>query len=125
MREPTILDKLFGDANEHFIGDELNQDKMQTLNTLRDICYKLSTTDRDIKYTARPFDNTRMVASVIVDLPDVYAFEEEAKELISKAFAVADSVTISTSPGNLRFAFSVKKMWNTYHYEDYTPYDEI
>ncbi|MCR4772169.1 MAG: hypothetical protein K5855_07650, partial [Oscillospiraceae bacterium] len=76
-----------------------------------------------IKYTPRPFDNRRISASVIVDLPDVHAFEKkEAKELVSQAFTAADSVITSTSPGNLRIAFLVKKMWNTYHYEDYTPY---
>ncbi len=125
MKEPSIWDKVFGDANEHFVGDELNRDKLQTLNTLRDLCYKLSAIDRTIKYTPRPFDNRRISASVIVDLPDVHAFEKkEAKELVSQAFTAADSVITSTSPGNLRIAFLVKKMWNTYHYEDYTPYGE-
>ena len=118
--EPTVEEKIFMDANEYFVGDVLNEDKLNELNKLRDICHKLSRLDSRIKYKAHPFSNKSKNAMVMLDFPEVYSsWNRSVKNLFSAAINMADGIITSTTVNGLRVSLSLSDMWTEYHYDDF------
>lgn len=118
-KDVDLYDKVFGDANERFVGEVLNEEKMKALTMLRKICADLAERDRQIKYKAYPFSNRSQNGTVILDLPQVaFCTDKRVMRGIADALSIADDVGTSVLGNGLRISFGIQDMWKDFHYEE-------
>ena len=107
------------DANDHFYGTELDEAKMERLNTLRDLCREIAETDPSIKNTYTFFDNTMRNGAVKLDFP-ILSFNQKRGVLknLSVLFETADAFVLSgMGESRIRLTFLIHDMW-TQHIDD-------
>ncbi len=115
---PNDEEMIFGDANERFIGEELDEEKMDKLNKLKVICVEIGTREPEIRYRACAFSNLERNASVMLDFPRVYfGTEKGVMLLIAEAMGVADYFSTSTLGDGLRLTFGIHDMWSKFRYD--------
>ena len=116
-KKADFNERVFGDANERFVGDVLNEEKMKTLTKLRAVCREISEREPRIKYTAQPFSNRSENAFVALDFPKVlFCADAAVLNRISEACAIATDICTSTLTGGLRITFGINDMWTEFHY---------
>jgi len=118
MGKPTEEEMIFGDANERFRGDVLDGAKAERLNRLHEICTAIAKRDKGLKYKEQAFSRESRNGTLILDFPSVWVgLDEETNRLLSRLFAEADDVGISTLGGRLRLSFGVQDIWAEFHYD--------
>ena len=109
------------DDNEHFLGIDLNEEKMQRLNAMRDLCVAIADKERGIKNRFRPFTNKERHGSVSLELKSpVWSFDPTVAKLLSKLFAMSDgfAATIVEGTDTIRLTFDVRDMWTQHGYDN-------
>lgn len=118
MHKPIDEESIFDD-DELFVGETLNDRKMDQLVALRELCLDISNAEPSIKYDAYPFSNHSQNGIVILDFPEIlFCASRRVMVRLSKAISLADDITMSTLGGGIRFSFGVQNMWADFHFED-------
>ena len=109
------------DDTEHFLGEKLNEKKMERLNAMRDLCAALADKESGIRHRFRPFTNKDRHGSVALELKSpVWTFDLSVTKLLSRLFDMTDSfaAAIVEETGAIRLTFDVQNMWTKYGYDN-------
>lgn len=109
------------DDIEHFLGIELNEEKMERLNAMRDACRRIAELEPQISNPFYPFDNKQRNASVKLETKNpLWTFNPDAIRLLSELFSLADNVSICVVDGTdtIRIMFSITDMWSKFGYDN-------
>lgn len=109
------------DDNEHFLGIELNAEKMAKLNEMRGLCAELAEKESGIRHRFRPFTDKDRHGSVALELKSpVWTFDPSVTKLLSRLFEMTDSfaAAIVEETGVIRLTFDVQNMWTKYGYDN-------
>ena len=106
------------DDNEHFLGEELDQEKMDRLNRLRDLSARFAKGERGVSYSAFPFSNRSRNAMITIDVPSVFfTASSRSMQTISEITALSDFVSFAVvADGKIRIGFGVHDMWTKFGY---------
>ena len=107
------------DNNEHFLGEDLDQGKLNRLNRIKSLCLEISGMDNRIQYTAYPFDNRSRNGFAILDLPKLlFCTDEKLIRRLADLFYASDFVSLSTLSGALRISCGIHDMWSKWGYDN-------
>lgn len=116
-KKADFEERVFGDANERFVGDVFDDEKMKEYTKLRNICLEITRIDHSVKHNYIPFSNRSMNALVSLEFPSVFLCgNAKVIRRLSAAFAIADDVWTSTLTGGLCITFGIRDMWTEFHY---------
>ena len=104
------------DENDSFRGHELNMEKLDKLNRLRDLCVKAAEIDGRIKSIPFPFSSASRHGVLALELPYVYGSgDARIRAILSALYTETNDFTIAyTEDGNIRLSFSIFDMWDTW-----------
>lgn len=109
------------DDNEHFLGIELNAEKMAKLNEMRGLCAELADKESGIRHRFRPFTDKDRHGSVALELKSpVWTFNLAVTGLLSQLFEMADGFAAAIVEGTdtIRLTFDVRNMWTKHGYDN-------
>ena len=107
-----IDDKI--DENEHFLGKELDEKKMERLNKLRELSVRFAKGERGVTYEAFPFSNRSRNAMVLLDIPaTVFIVSPQSVHTLAEIFSLSDDVSFAVSEDKkkIRISFGIHDMW--------------
>lgn len=104
------------DENDSFRGHDLNREKLDKLNRLRDLCAKAAEIDDRIKSIPFPFSSASWHGVLALELPYVYGTSDaRIRAILSALYKETNDFSIAyTEDGNIRLSFSVCNMWDTW-----------
>ena len=105
--------------NEAFVGDVLNEKKMERLNTLKYFCKELVKAEPHIKYDETLLDNWSRNGTVSLIFPTViYIDDARVQTIMAGLFKMADDYVISSLGGDcITMTFGIHDMWSEFHYD--------
>ena len=108
------------DDNEHFLGIDLDEEKMNRLNAMRDACRKIVDLNPRIKSPFYPFDTTCRNAFVSLVFPEIeFMNDKTVTSLIGALFSAADDVVLrSREDGTILMSFGLHDMWDKFGYDN-------
>ena len=107
------------DNNESFLGEELDEEKMEQLNRLKNICVEIGKREKGIKYSAYPFSNRSQNAFVMLDFPRLlFCTDKKVMRLLSQALTISDDFSSTALAGELRVCFGIHNMWTKWRYDE-------
>ena len=117
-RDATSYEKMFTDVNELFVGDELDQAKLDKLNRLRDLCREIAETEEGIRARVFPFSNANRNGMAGLDFRK-FAFCSNRKVMrtLAQVLASADDFSLSAADDGVRMCFGIHDMWEHFHYD--------
>ena len=118
--EMINIDKLLDDA-EHFLGLELNEKKMETLNRMRDLCRAIAEIEPQVKSPFVPFYNKCRNASVMLEARNPFwTFDSRVLKLLAELLSMADNMSVCIVEGTdtIRIMCSIKDMWDKFGYDN-------
>lgn len=117
---PDIRDfaRLCAEENERYVGDVLDESKMNRLNKMRALCRNAAESDPQIGVKTLPFSNRSRNGTAMLLLPSAFFCADRcALRSVSEAVALADALTVVSVGEQLRVSLIVLDMWSEYHLE--------
>lgn len=113
--------RMIEDDNEHFLGIEINEDKLNRLNKMRELCRNIAEIEPQCSNPFYPFDNKRSNGAVKLEMhTPFWTFEPRVITMLSELLSMADDVSICAIEGTdtIRIMCSVHEMWNKHGYDN-------
>lgn len=120
MSLDSYIRKLDDDI-DHFIGEELDEEKMEQLKKLRSVCRRIAELSPDIKATFLPFSNRSINGTAFLELPRVTAeTNTTVSRFLGRAFTLSDAFGISAREDGtgITIGFVVHNMWSKFGYDN-------
>ena len=108
------------DDTEHFLGIEINESKLNTLNTMQSLCREIAGLDGGIQNRFRPFSTNDKNASVSLDIESpLWTHDAAIINALSDLMGMADGFALATlENGNIRMTFNILEMWDKFGYDN-------
>lgn len=107
------------DNIDHFVGDEINEEKARTLDLMREKCRKITEYEFDIEFPFDGFNNRQRTVTMALESQGALClFDRRSLMLMSELFAMADFASFAESDGCVRATFTLFDMWEKFHYDN-------
>lgn len=119
--EFDAFDKITTDINEFFVGDEIDKEKLERLNRMRDICQEICEKERGVSAPLFPFSNRNRNGMVKLEMKNPFwTFSPAVTKRIAALFSLADDAAVAIPEGTdiIRFTFGIHDMWTEFHYDE-------
>ena len=111
--------RMWIDDNEHFLGEEIDTEKMKRFDRIRALCLDVSEADPDIWDSYPPFTERSRNGMACLEMPSVkFQSNPTVLKALSQLFAEADACITSAIGGELRITFVVHDMWKKFGYDN-------
>ena len=112
--------RMWEDDAEHFLGEELDPRRMETLDRVHALCRRLVEMEPSISLPFMPFTNRSKNALVQLLFPaPFFMFGGETMHLLGQIIALADDVTLAaTGDGRIAVTCGIENMWSRWGYDN-------
>ena len=119
--EFDAFDKIDTDINDYFVGDEIDQEKLERLNRMRDICREICEKESGVAAPLFPFSNRERNGTVKLEMKNPFwTFSAAVMKRVAALFSMSDDAAIAIPEGTdiIRITFGVHDMWKEFHYDE-------
>ena len=112
--------RMLEDDTEHFLGIEINENKLNKLNTMQRLCREIANRDSGIANRFRPFSTNDKNASVSLDIKNpLWTHDAVIIQTLSELMGMADGFALATcEDGTMRMTFNILDMWDRFGYDN-------
>lgn len=116
--EDELYDAIYGDLNERFVGDELDESKLVRIERIRDYCKMIEKMDYTISAPLTQCGKKSRNWTASLAFPGVtFLSDRKLLFVLSELVKQSDDMAIATVGETIKITFGVHEMWSRYHYE--------
>ena len=118
-RDLSSIIRKANDDNEHFLGEVLDEKKMERLKKIRTMCREIAEAEPEISAKFMPFSNESRNGTASLIFPQLlFCANDKVNGKLSDVFHLSDAFVITAMGERIKLSFIVHDMWTKFGYDN-------